>query len=95
MLSLFCFLFISSLKIYKKEEEYDDVDEVVNIFKFGFFYSLLKLKFLFLEGRGRVNISGSDSLITNLIILEEDSDVYVVEYLEDKYSNRDVRYGIR
>lgn len=95
MLSLFCFLFISSLKIYKKEEEYDDVDEVVNIFKFGFFYSLLKLKFLFLEGRSRVNISGSDSLITNLIILEEDSDVYVVEYLEDKYSNRDVRYGIR
>lgn len=85
----------SSSKIYKKEEEYDDVDEAVNTSKSGLFYSPPKPKFSPPEGRGRANTSGSDSSITNLIIPEEDSDVHVVEHPEGKYSNRDARHGTR
>lgn len=95
MLSPFCFLFTSSSKIYKKEEEYDDVDEAVNTSKSGLFYSPPKPKFSPPEGRSRANTSGSDSSITNLIIPEEDSDAHVVEHPEGKYSNRDARHGTR
>lgn len=95
MLSPLSFLSTSSSKIYKKPEEEDDVDEVVNTSKSGLFYSPPKPKFSPPEGRGRANTSGSDSSITNLIIPEEDSDVHLVEHPEGKYSNRDARYGSR
>jgi len=91
----FSFLFTSSSKIYKKEEDEDDVDEAVNASKSGVFYSPPKPKFSPQELRGRANTSGSDSSITNLIIPEEESDVHLVEQPEGKYSNRDARHGAR
>lgn len=95
MLKPFSFLSTSSSKIYKKEEEEDDVDEAVNTSKSGLFYSPPKPKYSPPEGRGRANTSGSDSSITNLIIPEEDSDFHLVEQPEGKYSNRDARHGTR
>ena len=95
MLRSFSFLSTSSSKIYKKEEDEDDVDEAVNTSKSGLFYSPPKPKFSPPELRGRANTSGSDSSITNLIIPEEDSDVHLVEQPEGKYSNRDARHGTR
>ena len=95
MLRSFSVLSTSSSKIYKKEDEEDDVDEAVNTSKSGLFYSPPKPKFSPPEGRGRANTSGSDSSITNLIIPEEDSDVHLVEQPEGKYSNRDARHGTR
>lgn len=50
---------------------------------------------MYVEGRSRSDISGSDFLIIVLIILEENSSSEMLEQLEGKYSSRNLRYSFR
>lgn len=88
--------FFSSSKIYKSPKvEEDEVDESPDVSKTGLFYSPPKSKFVPPEGRGRINTSGSDSSITQLIIPEESGNSNVADQPEGKYSSRDARHSSR
>lgn len=86
----------SSSKIYKSPKvEEDEVDEPPDVSKTGLFYSPPKSKFAPPEGSGRINTSGSDSSITQLIIPEESGNSSVADQPEGKHSSRDARHSSR
>ena len=89
------FLFFSSSSVYKSPKgqvEEDELDYPITVAKTALFYSPPKPKFApITEGRGRINTTGSDSSMTELIIPEEDSDLRIPEQPEGKYSNKDNR----
>ena len=88
--------FFSSSKIYRSPKvQEEEVDEPADVSKTGLFYSPPKSKFVPPEGRGRINTSGSDSSITQLIIPEESSNSNVPDQPEGKYCSRDARHSSR